>query len=58
MFSDGYSNAVISPVNVILTTLYPAWMDGSTERSTQNTRLLSAMGFAGSECGPLAWKRR
>lgn len=46
MFSDGYANAVISPVNTILGMLYPTWLDTKT---TQNKSLLSAMGFAGSE---------
>lgn len=46
MFSDGYANAVISPVKTILTRLYPDWMDAD---KTENPTILGAVGFAGSE---------
>lgn len=46
LFSDGYANAVISPVNTVLAILYPKEMDAE---KTNNRTLLSAMGFAGSE---------
>lgn len=46
MFSDGYANAVISPVKTILTQLYPEWMDSD---KTENPTILGAVGFAGSE---------
>lgn len=46
LFSDGYANAVISPVNTVLARLYPDWMDSD---KTENRSLLGSMGFAGSE---------
>lgn len=50
MFSDGYANAVISPVKTILTRLYPDAMDPD---KTENPTILAAVGFAGSECETL-----
>jgi hypothetical protein len=43
MFSDGYANAVVSPVKTILIRLYPGTID------TNTGAVLSALGFAGSE---------
>jgi hypothetical protein len=47
LFSDGYANAVVSPVSTILAILYPDWMNSDL---SQNRSLVGAMGFAGSEC--------
>lgn len=49
MFSDGYANAVVSPVKTILTRLYPDWLDPA---KSENGTIFGAVGFAGSEFGP------
>ncbi|KAL1411325.1 glycerophosphoinositol permease [Vanrija albida] len=52
LFSDGYANAVISPVNEVLGRLYPDWMDPT---KTENRSLLSSMGFAGMVIGMISF---
>lgn len=51
MFSDGYSNAAIGPVNTVLNAKFPEVMDpkhlGANPRAKSNRNLLSAMAFAG-----------
>lgn len=51
MFSDGYSNAAIGPVNTVLNAKFPEVMDpkhqGANPRASSNRNLLSAMAFAG-----------
>jgi hypothetical protein len=46
MFSDGYANAVVSPVKTILTRLYPDWLESD---KSENGTIFGAVGFAGSE---------
>lgn len=51
MFSDGYSNAAIGPVNTVLNAKFPEVMNpkhmGANPRAKSNRNLLSAMAFAG-----------
>lgn len=61
MFSDGYSNAAIGPVNTVLNAKFPEVMDpkhqGANPRASSNRNLLSAMAFAGMVSRPpLRWR--
>ncbi|TXT07617.1 uncharacterized protein COLE_04541 [Cutaneotrichosporon oleaginosum] len=50
MFSDGYANAVVSPVKTILTRLYPDWLEAD---KSENGTIFGAVGFAGMVVGML-----